>query len=79
MDKGGRKRGKLFCDRRRRRSHKKVPTGRNVCLPLPWAHSPVRDETNCSDRRLVQRIHWDNNELSLLELEAPCLSKCLLP
>ena len=35
MDKGGRKRGKLFCDRRRRRSHKKVPTGRNVCRGIP--------------------------------------------
>ena len=37
MDKGGRKRErwKLFCDRRRRRSHKKVPTGRNVCRGIP--------------------------------------------
>ena len=68
MDKGGRERkregGKLFCDHRRR-SHKKVPTGRNVCLPM--AHSPVRDETNCSDRSVVQKSHWDSNELSLLE------------
>ena len=60
---GGREGGKLFCDRRphrrrrHRRRHKKVPTGRNVWgIPELASYNcdrVGRDETNCSDRRVL--------------------------